>query len=70
VLANPEGWTFREMPKDHVIGRKPETFCFWLFDCLGLEAEDDFYDLFPGSGAVMQAWEKFRAQPYLWHRVG
>jgi hypothetical protein len=45
-----------------VHGQKPKEFCFWLFDLLGLTAEDELHDLFPGSGAVGQAWDAWRAQ--------
>lgn len=41
-------------------GAKPEGFCFWLFDVLNMKREDEFIDLFPGSGGVMKAWKKFR----------
>jgi hypothetical protein len=41
-------------------GAKPERFCYWLFDVLNLLPDDDFVDLFPGSGAVTRAWEKWR----------
>lgn len=41
-------------------GAKPEKFCFWVFEGLNLEPEDEFHDLFPGSGAVSEAWEKWR----------
>lgn len=40
-------------------GAKPEAFCFWVFRFLGLGREDDLVDIFPGSGAVGRAWEKF-----------
>lgn len=43
-------------------GAKPESFCLWLFDLLGAQPTDAFHDLFPGSGAVTQAWELFRQQ--------
>lgn len=43
-------------------GAKPEAFCFWLFEMLGMEPEDDFDDLFYGSGAVTRAWERWRQQ--------
>ena len=46
----------------HVIGRKPEAFCHWLFECLGAQPGDDLDDLFPGSGAVGQAWSRWVAQ--------
>lgn len=41
-------------------GAKPEDFSFWLFEFLGVEPEDEFSDLFPGTGAVSRAWEMWR----------
>ena len=41
-------------------GAKPDAFCFWIFEGLNLEAADEFSDLFPGSGAVGRAWEKWK----------
>lgn len=41
-------------------GAKPETFCWWLFDFLGMQPDDEFVDLFPGSGAVTRAWEAWQ----------
>lgn len=41
-------------------GAKPESFCFWLFELLGARPEDEFHDLFPGSGAVSRAWDSWR----------
>jgi hypothetical protein len=46
-------------------GAKPEKFCWWLFDVLGMRPDDEFHDLFPGSGAVSRAWEEWRARPML-----
>ena len=43
-------------------GAKPAEFCYWLFDVLGMEPEDEFADLFPGSGAVTAAWEAWRSR--------
>ena len=43
-------------------GAKPEAFCFWLFEGLNLLPTDEFVDLFPGSGAVTAAWQKWAAQ--------
>ena len=40
-------------------GAKPEKFCCWLFEGMNLGPEDDFHDLFPGSGAVTHAWQKW-----------
>jgi hypothetical protein len=41
-------------------GAKPAGFCWWLFDLLGMEIEDEFADLFPGSGGVERAWKEWR----------
>lgn len=46
-------------------GAKPEAFCFWIFDVLNMLPDDDFHDLFPGSGAVGRAWEEWKRQPRL-----
>ena len=71
VPADPEAWTFRKMPKDHVTGKKPEPFCYWIFDCLGLQGGDELADLFPGTGAVTRAWQRWQSQPdLLWSRLG
>lgn len=48
---------------DNTKGQKPEEFCFWLFDLLGLRPDDEFHDLFPGSGAVVAALEAWKRQP-------
>ncbi len=40
-------------------GAKPAAMCWWLFDFLGAEPEDEFHDLFPGSGSVQQAWRSW-----------
>lgn len=43
-------------------GAKPDAVCFWIFAFLGAQADDEFTDVFPGSGAVSRAWAKWRAQ--------
>jgi hypothetical protein len=43
-------------------GAKPERFVWWVLALLGAQADDEFVDLFPGSGAVARAWEAWRAQ--------
>ena len=48
--------------QQRVLGEKPESFCFWLFRLLGVRPGDEFTDVFPGSGAVTQAWRKFSDQ--------
>ena len=45
-------------------GVKPDAFCFWLFSLLGMEPGDTLVDLYPGSGAVTKAWNRYQAQ--LW----
>lgn len=40
-------------------GAKPLKFCFWLFEFLGMEPQDEIIDLFPGTGVVTVAWEIF-----------
>lgn len=42
-----------------VIGAKPAVFCRWMFDLLGAEPQDEFVDIFAGSGGVMRAWAAF-----------
>jgi hypothetical protein len=41
-------------------GAKPEQFCNWLFAVLGMQKGDTLDDLFPGSGAVTEAWARFQ----------
>lgn len=43
-------------------GAKPERVCMWLFEMLGMEPADEFVDLFPGSGAVTRAHDKWLGQ--------
>lgn len=37
-------------------GAKPEAFAFWIFEGLNLLPFDEFCDVFPGSGAISNAW--------------
>lgn len=46
--------------KRGMVGVKPHEFCVWLFAVLGLEADDELHDLYPGSGAVTRAWMDYR----------
>ena len=45
-----------------LVGVKPDQFCVWVFRVLGARSDDEFVDLFPGSGAVTKAWEGFCQQ--------
>jgi hypothetical protein len=42
-----------------LVGAKPEAFCFWLFAMMGMRRGDAFEDVFPGSGAVSDAWARW-----------
>ncbi|HKV88600.1 MAG TPA: hypothetical protein VJT78_11445 [Candidatus Dormibacteraeota bacterium] len=43
-------------------GAKPDRFCWWLFEAMGLRPADELHDLFPGSGAVAKSWAKWRTR--------
>jgi hypothetical protein len=45
-----------------LVGAKPQAFSWWVFALLGAQADDEFVDLFPGTGGVTEAWERWRAQ--------
>lgn len=51
--------------KKGLSGVKPVAFCEWLFQLLNMEPDDEFHDLFPGSGAVTRAWEAWRVEQRL-----
>lgn len=40
-------------------GAKPEEVCWWMFEALGMVPEDEFHDLFPGTGVVGRAHERW-----------
>jgi hypothetical protein len=44
-------------------GMKPPQFAVWMFAQLGALPGDELVDLFPGSGAVSRAWERYTQQP-------
>jgi hypothetical protein len=41
-------------------GAKPDAVCRWAFHVLGMEPDDQLIDLYPGSGAVTVAWQRWR----------
>jgi len=41
-------------------GAKPEKVCHWAFELVGARPEDDLADLYPGTGAVTEAWRTWR----------
>lgn len=44
-------------------GAKPREFSMWLFRVLGLQPDDEFVDLFPGSAAVQTAYQEWLGEP-------
>lgn len=50
--TNPGGW--KEVP-GFGGGAKPSAFTHWIIDLLDVDDDDEFVDIFPGSGAVTRA---------------
>ncbi len=48
--------------KRGLTGAKPEAVCHWAFEMLGARPEDELCDLFPGTGAVTEAWRTWRGK--------
>jgi hypothetical protein len=48
--------------KKGLAGAKPRNVCRWAFEVVGAEPSDTLDDLFPGTGAVMDAWREWSAQ--------
>lgn len=48
--------------KKGLTGAKPAKVCEWAFEMLGMEPTDELHDLFPGTGAVTNAWENWRVR--------
>jgi hypothetical protein len=46
-------------------GAKPEALIWWLLDVLNVQPTDELDDLFPGSGSVTEAVERWRESPRL-----
>lgn len=64
VASQPHGFLGNK-----ITGQKPEAFCFWVFDLLGMTRDDELVDVFPGSGAVGHAWEKWRNQATIFEEI-
>lgn len=41
-------------------GAKPEKVCHWAFEMVGARPDDELIDLYPGTGAVTEAWRTWR----------
>lgn len=48
--------------KRGLTGAKPEKVCHWAFEMVGAHPDDDLDDLFPGTGAVSEAWRTWRGK--------
>jgi len=46
--------------RSHFPGAKPDEFCYWIFELLNMQSGDEFVDLFPGTGRVTRAWERYQ----------
>ena len=46
--------------KKGIVGAKPQEFCGWLFELLGMNTKDTFDDLYPGTGIVTKCWNTWR----------
>jgi len=46
--------------KKGLVGAKPAAFCYWLFELLGAREDDEFHDLYPGTGIVTKCWESYQ----------
>lgn len=53
-------WLVASPPlRQRVPGEKPHVFGFWIFQMLGAFPGDEMVDVFPGSGAIGEAWTKW-----------
>lgn len=61
AATTPKDWVAANITLQRgLTGAKPLAFCFWVFDVLNLHADDDLIDLFPGTGAVTEAWSAWQ----------
>lgn len=48
--------------KKGLTGAKPEAVCHWAFELAAAHPDDDLHDMFPGTGAVTEAWRTWRGK--------
>lgn len=67
VIAHhsPMGFHSTRYGDDTFPGKKPDAFSVWVFSLLGAQEDDEFVDMFPGSGSVGRAWDAWSAQTRL-----
>lgn len=53
-------WTAESITmKRGLTGAKPAKVVDWALEMMGAEVSDEFFDLYPGSGAVSRAWAEW-----------
>lgn len=48
--------------KRGLTGAKPEAVCHWAFEVVAAHPDDELHDIFPGTGAVTEAWRTWRGK--------
>ena len=48
--------------KRGLTGAKPAAVCHWAFELAAAHPDDELTDLFPGTGAVTEAWRTWRGK--------
>jgi hypothetical protein len=56
------GGRYRTFP-GAMTGMKPPQFAVWMFQLLGARPGDQLVDLYPGSGAIGEAWRRYAGTP-------
>lgn len=52
--------------KKGLMGAKPKDFCLWILELLGVREEDEFVDIFPGTGIMGEALKERFSQSKLY----
>jgi len=56
-------WVSSEITlKKGLTGAKPEKFCWWFIEVMGLRVGDELIDVFPGTGVMGRVWERYQRQ--------
>ena len=59
-VARRGAFRLRRIGRRGLTGAKPEAVCHWAFEMVAARPDDTLDDLFPGSGAVAEAWRTWR----------
>jgi len=60
AMPGHKGANKKTVKRSHFPGAKPDEFCYWIFDLLNMQPGDELVDLFPGTGRVTRAWERYQ----------